>query len=169
MADRRAAFPSHDPAPDNERNILDGFWMRTENEPIEVVHKRYYILLVVGVILVGAASFLSPVGMMRALHCEKNCTEFTYSIVSDSTAADARVLPQEAVALMKEHSTAHILQKDAVLDADGIVIYPQSETNYALYITQEEAFVFATDQNKFRYKVKDDGTLYQSMLDCIES
>lgn len=175
MNDRRAAFPSHDPAPQseghnqNQRNILDGFWTRTENEPIEEVHRRYYILLVIGVILVGAVSFVSPVRMMRALHCDKDYAEFTYSIVSAGAPAEETVLPQEAVALIKEYSTAHIVQKDAVFDADGIVIYPQEDTNYALYLTQEESFVYATDRNKFRYQVKDDGALYQAVLDCIES
>lgn len=167
MDDRRASFPTHDSAPQVEHNILDGSWIRTENEPIEVVHKRYYLLLVVGVLLVGAASYLSPVGMMRALHCDKNCTEFTYSMVSNEAPADSAGLPEEAVALLKNCSTSHMIQKDAVFGTGGILIYPQEETNYALYLAEDSAFVYATDQNKFRYQVKNSADLYEAVLACL--
>ena len=81
MEDRRSSFPTHDSTP--EPNILDGVYVRTENAPLEVIHKRYYILLLIGIILVGAFSFYAPTGMMRALHCEKRETNFIYTILSE--------------------------------------------------------------------------------------
>ena len=44
MEDRRSAFPGKDYEPE-EHNILDGPYVRTENEPIHVVHKRYWAFL----------------------------------------------------------------------------------------------------------------------------
>ncbi len=188
MEDRRSSFPTHDSTP--QPNILDGFHMRTKNASIEVVHKRYYILLVIGVILVGAISFYAPTGMMRALHCEKDETHFTYTILSKDALSDAStekitsildgsinaestcpqgILPEDAVSVLKSYSTAHMIQQDAVFDKDGILIYPEDATNYALYATKDASYVFALDKAKFRYHVKDDGAFYDSLLDIIQS
>lgn len=169
MEDRRAAFPTHDPEP--EHNILDGSYMRTENDPIEVVHKRYWALLVVGVLCIGLFSFYSPVGMMRALHCDKTETDFVY-ILSDGDAISANQateLSAEGVTALKGCSTTHMVQKDADFSAPGIFVYPAENTNYALYATENAAYVFAVDQEKYRYQVKDDnGALYQALLKTTE-
>lgn len=168
MEDRRAAFPTHDPAP--EHNILDGPAMRTENAPIDVVHKRYLALLIVGVICIGLFSFYSPVRMMRALHCDQKETDFVYSLSGGGIAAPAQgaALGAEGVTALKARSTAHMVQKDADFSAPGIFVYPVEATNYALYATEDGAWVFAVDQEKLRYQVKeDDGALYQALLDTI--
>lgn len=164
MENRRAAFPTHDPEPDH--NILDGPYMRTESEPIEVVHKRYWALLVVGVLCIGLFSFYAPVNMMRALHCEKSETDFLY-LVSDGGAAPAEQgapLSENGVAALKACSTAHIMQQDADFSAPGIFVFPAETTNYALYATENTAYVYAVDQEKFRYQVRgDDGALYRAL------
>lgn len=168
MEDRRAAFPTHDPAPDH--NILDGPAMRTENAPIDVVHKRYLALLIVGVICIGLFSFYSPVRMMRAMHCDKKETDFVYCISDGGIAAPVQgtALDAEGVTALKECSTAHIVQKDADFSAPGIFVYPVEATNYALYATEDGAWVFAVDQEKIRYQVKEDnGALYQALLNTM--
>ncbi len=166
MENRRAAFPTHDPEPDH--NILDGPYMRTENEPIEVVHKRYWALLVVGILCIGLFSFYAPVNMMRALHCEKTETDFIY-MVSDGGAVSADhgvPLSDDGVTALKACSTAHIMQQDADFSAPGIFIFPAEATNYALYATENTAYVYAVDQEKFRYQVRDDGgALYRALLE----
>ena len=186
MEDRRSSFPTRDTEP--EPNILDGFHMRTENEPLEVVHKRYFILLVVGVLLIGFASFYAPVGMMRALHCPKDQTAFTAAVVETADGADAPLtahalaLPEdgteftirqaapssEVVALMKDHSTAHILQQDAVFNTGGIFIYPDTDSNYALYAAEEGSYIFALDKLKARYVIRDNESFYPALLQAMQ-
>ena len=53
MEDRRAAFPTHD---EPHHNILDSPNMPTHNDPINVVHKRYWALLAVAVLGIGLFS-----------------------------------------------------------------------------------------------------------------
>ena len=170
MDDRRAAFPTHD-AP-VEHSILDGPHMRTENDPINVVHKRYWALLIVGTLCIGLFSFYAPVGMMRALHCDRNETDFNYSFSAGGIAPPAHTSPlnAEGVAALKGCSTAHMMQKDADFSAPGIFVYPAEDTNYALYATDSAAYVFAVDQEKYRYIVKNDnGALYQALTDAAET
>ena len=188
MEDRRSSFPTHDSTP--EPNILDGVYVRTENAPLEVIHKRYYILLLIGIILVGAFSFYAPTGMMRALHCEKRETNFIYTILSEdalsqmsatditdflqgietqSTHLTKTVLPENAVPVLKSYSTAHMTQQNAVFDDTGILICPQEPTNYALYAAKDISYIFALDKAKFRYQVRDDGTFYAALADAIKS
>lgn len=171
MQDRRSAFPGREPATEaeNNRSILDAPFFRKENAPIEFVHKRYLILLLVGTIAVGAFSFFSPCNMMRALQYDKQETAFTYAMIDGSyeTAADlpaaTEPLPIDAVSVLKSYSTSHILQEDAVFNGEAILIYPAESTNYALYVTKETSYVFAIDRSKFRYTVTDDGTFYEAI------
>lgn len=176
MEDRRSAFPGKDYEPDCEpqHNILDGPYMRTENESIDVVHKRYWALLVVAVICIGLFSFYAPTSMMQALHCDKDETSFVYTLVEDSAAFSrdqSKPLNAAAVDVLKARSASHMMQQDAVFDSDhAIVVYPAEDTDYALYATEEAAYVFAIGQEKFRYQIKgDDGALYQALLETIPS
>ena len=168
MEDRRSAFPGKDYEAD-DHNILDGPYVRTENEPIHVVHKRYWALLAVGVVAIGCVSFYSPASMTSALHCSSDETQFVYATAADDfSRAAAQPLNQEAVEVLTSYSTAHMLQQEASLDAaDAIVIYPAEDTNYALYASSEGSYVFALDQNKYRYSVKDDGSFYASLSAAI--
>lgn len=168
MEDRRSAFPGKDYEP--EHNILDGPHMRTESDPINVVHKRYWALLAVGVLVIGLFSFYAPASMMAALHCGKDETAFVYTCLDggaspDRNSADLAPLPAAAVEVLRGSSTAHMLQTDLTPDTrQAIVIYPAEDTNYGLYITPADAYVFAADQGKARYRVKDeDGVLYQRL------
>lgn len=174
MEDRRSAFPGKDYAADYEpqHNILDGPYMRTENDPINTVHKRYWALLAVAVVCIGLFSFYAPVSMMAALHCDKDETSFVYIPVEDGMTApraQAKTLDAAAVDVLKACSAAHMMQQNAVFDSENaIFIYPAEDTNYALYATEDAAYVYAIDMEKFRYQVKDDnGALYQALLEAI--
>ena len=168
MEDRRSAFPGKDYEPE-EHNILDGPYVRTENEPIHVVHKRYWALLVAAVVIIALFSFYSPASMTGALHCSSDETQFVYATASDNfSRAQAQPLNQAATEILLSYSTSHMLQQEAVFDVqDAIVIYPAEDTNYALYATPEASYIFAVDQNKYRYRVNDDGTFYETLTAAI--
>lgn len=173
MEDRRSAYPTKDTP---EHNIFDGPVTRTENDPIHDVHRRYWMMLVVGVVCVGLYFFYTPASMTSALHCNQQETAFSYVIADGAydTAADlpsteAAALNAEAVDILKSYSTSHMLQQDAVFDSENaIVIYPDEDTNYALYATPDVSYVFALDKSKFRYQVKDDGNFYQLLEDALQ-
>lgn len=61
----------------------------------------------------------------------------------------------------------HILQQDAVFEPGAIVVYPDEDTNYALYAAPDGAYVFALDKNKFRYRVQDGADLYQILAETV--
>lgn len=172
MEDRRSAYPTKDTP---QHNILDGPNMRTESDPIHVVHKRYWLLLVVAVVIIGLYSFYMPASMMTALHYDKQEGHFSYVILDSSfeTAAElpreqATSLNAEAVTVLNSYSTAHMLQQDAVFDSENaIVVYPDEDTNYALYATPDASYIFAIDKSKFRYQVKDDGQFYQLLFTSL--
>lgn len=168
MEDRRAAFPTHD---EPHHNILDGPNMPTHSDPINVVHRRYWALLAVAVVGIGLFSFYSPVRMVAALHCSAEKPNFSYALVHD---AAAPVPPEAALPLSAEASDAlqkaranHILQQDAVFEPGAIVVYPDEDTNYALYAAPDGAYVFALDKNKFRYRVQDGADLYQILAETV--
>ena len=127
------------------------------------------LILAVGVVAIGCVSFYSPASMTSALHCSSDETQFVYATAADDfSRAAAQPLNQEAVEVLTSYSTAHMLQQEASLDAaDAIVIYPAEDTNYALYASSEGSYVFALDQNKYRYSVKDDGSFYASLSAAI--
>ncbi len=167
MEDRRAAFPTHDAPADH--NILDGPYMRTENDPINVVHKRYWALLVVGVLCIGLFSFYAPVGIYNALHCDKDTANFVFSLSEggmDDLSGGA-ALNVDAVSILTDLRLSHMMQQDADVSAPGIFVYPAEDTNYVLYAGEQGAYVLAADQMKFRYRVKDDnGALYHKLLEA---
>lgn len=168
MEDRRAAFPTHD---EPQHNILDGPNMPTHNDPINVVHKRYWALLAVAVLGIGLFSFYSPVGMTSALHCSAENAGFSYVLVHDAgiflSPGEAVPLSAEATEALQRTRTNHMLQQNAVFEAGAIVVYPDEDTNYALYAAPEGAYVFALDKNKFRYRVQDGAALYQILAEAV--
>lgn len=173
MEDRRNAFPGKDDPP--EHNILDGPHMRTENDPINVVHKRYWALLAVGVLCVGLFSFYTPASMTAALHCSKDETAFVYMTINGGaiparTEIELTPLPETAVDVLRSHTTSHMLQTALAPDVGpALVIYPAEDTNYGLYVTENEAYVFAVDKYKARYRVKDeDGTFYRQLCGALD-
>ena len=167
MEDRRSAFPGKDDY-EPAHNILDGPHMRTESDPINVVHKRYWALLAAGVLLIGLFSFYAPASMTAALHCAKDETAFVYTVLDGGAApirndAGLAPLPAAAVEILRTRTTSHMLQADLTLGTgQAILIYPAEDTNYGLYVTETHAYVFACEQGKARYRVKDEnGDLYQ--------
>lgn len=173
MEDRRNAFPGKDDPP--EHNILDGPHMRTENDPINVVHKRYWALLAVGVLCVGLFSFYAPASMTAALHCSRDETSFIYAYLDGSfvparNEIELTPLPEAAADVLRSHTTAHMIQADLAPDAGpALVIYPAEDTNYGLYVSEHEAYVFAADKYKARYRVKDeDGTFYGQLCSALD-
>ena len=168
MEDRRSAFPGKDY--EQEHNILDSPHMRTENDPINVVHKRYWALLVVGVLCIGLFSFYAPASMAAALHCSKEETAFVYMTVNGGaiparTETELTPLPDAAVDVLHSHTTAHMIQAPLVSDAGpALVIYPAEDTNYGLYVSEHDAYVFAIDKYKARYRVKDENGAFYELL-----
>ena len=170
MQDRRSAFPGHDdPLP---RSAIDSpTYTRTENNPIHLVHKRYWALLVVAVAALGLYSFYTPVSIPNALHCDKTGAGYFYALTGGVPSRDSvQPLSDTAAAVLEDYSAFHILQQDAVFDsAEAIVIYPAEDTNYALYATPEASYVFAVDKEKFRYQIRDDGTFYQTLYTALNT
>ena len=87
MEDRRAAYPTKDTPdmpPDAGRSAIDSPVMRAENDSIHNVHRRYWMLLVIGVVCVGLYSFYAPVSMTSALHCANGQNvSFSYLILEE--------------------------------------------------------------------------------------
>ena len=87
MEDRRAAYPTKDTPdmpPDAGRSAIDSPAMRAENDSIHNVHRRYWMLLVIGVVCVGLYSFYAPVSMTSALHCANGQNvSFSYLILEE--------------------------------------------------------------------------------------
>lgn len=173
MEDRRAAYPTKDTPdmpPDAGRSAIDSPVMRAENDSIHNVHRRYWMLLVIGVVCVGLYSFYAPVSMTSALHCANGQNvSFSYLILEEDcisaaalpARAEALPLNAEAEAVLTARSASHMLQQDAVFEGGAIVVYPSENTNYALYVSESGSYVFAEDDSKFRFQVKDDsGDLY---------
>ena len=105
------------------------------------------------------------------MHCSAEKPNFSYALVHD---AAAPVPPEAALPLSAEASDAlqkaranHILQQDAVFEPGAIVVYPDEDTNYALYAAPDGAYVFALDKNKFRYRVQDGADLYQILAETV--
>ena len=70
-------------------------------------------------------------------------------------------MSRRTAAVLTARSASHMLQQDAVFEGGAIVVYPSENTNYALYVSESGSYVFAEDDSKFRFQVKDDsGDLY---------
>ena len=158
-----------------EHNILDGPYLRTSNESMDVIHHRYWLLLVVGAVILGLISFYSPVPMASALHCHNDETDFVYAEVSGPFEDAAKLdrsdfspLTGEALTILTGRTTSHMMQTDATYPAqEAIVVLPAEDTNYGLYAAAEGSFVFAIDANKFRYSVKENETFYPALQDAV--
>lgn len=174
MNDRRAAFPGRETRT-TEYNQLDGPYMRKEHAPIQEIHRRYYILLVIGVIAIALFSFYMPVSVQAALHCPRNETSYVYTVYDAPSVGNAvprredmtlQPVPNDAVELLVGVRASHMIQRDFTWDdAGGVVLYPAEDTDYALYLSADGAYVYAVGSGKVRYRLNDeDNALYVRLM-----